>query len=620
MLQTAADRIRRHSLEITDEAGSGHPTSSMSCADLMSALFFGHMRIHTDNPHNRHNDRFVLSKGHAAPALWSVYYEAGLIDRDALHSLRKIDSRQEGHPTPRQEWVDVATGSLGQGLSMGLGMAWAAQHLQTDSHTYVLLGDGETAEGSVWEAAALAAHLSLDTLTAIVDINTYGQSETTMLGDDAGAYADRFRAFGWQTITIDGHDIQAINDALHTAKTDSRRPTAILAQTIKGKGFPEIEGAHGSHGKPAPSLQAALDALGDDAKDRSRERELAVQAPARNEDFPQIQFDGVLPKPDDAKEEAIATRTAFGTAMVDLGKICQQLVAVDGDVKNSTKLQGFFDHYPERSIEGYIAEQNMLGMATGLSASGLLPCTATFAAFFTRAFDQLRIAAISRSRMMLAGSHAGVAIGQDGPTQMGLEDIAMMRTLPGSIVLYPADATSARAAVTAAAHHEGIAYLRLNRGKTPVMYGHEECFEPGGSKVWYASNDDQATLVGAGVTLFECLKAQKALADEGISVRVVDGYSVKPIDRDTLTRCAKETGAVIVVEDHYPQGGLGEATFAALSGMDIYTDHLAVAHISRSGPPDALLDRHGISSQHIRKAVEKALRSLEPTNTNTSSV
>lgn len=607
-LRDAAARLRRHSLEITKEAGSGHPTSSLSCAEIMSTLFFGFMKIDVEQSNNRHNDRFILSKGHAAPILWASYYEGGLIDLDALHSLREIDSRQEGHPTPRNKWIDVATGSLGQGLSVGVGMAWAARHHQTDSHTYVLMGDGETAEGSIWEAASLASHENLGQLTAIVDINEYGQSGHSMLGGDVDSYAQRFAAFGWQTIIVDGHEVEEISGALSAARENQTRPTVILAKTVKGKGVEEIEGARGSHGKPAPSLEGALRDLPESAHDKAREGELFIHPTGRSEAFPKIEFTSSIQHGADSDEGPVATRAAFGKAMLRLGEACQNLVALDGDVKNSTKLQDFFERYPERSVECYIAEQNMIGMAMGLSKSGLLPCAATFAAFLTRGFDQLRIAAISRARLILAGSHAGVAIGQDGPTQMGLEDIAMLRCLPDSLVLYPADATSTHAAVENATHHDGIAYIRLNRGKTPTLYNADEAFEPGTCKVWNESEADQATLVGAGITLFECLDAQKALADENILVRVVDCYSVKPINSATLRRCAEETGAVIVVEDHHPEGGIGEAVFSAIKGVPCQGKHLAIDKHSRSGAPEALLDFHGISSRHIGDAVRESTR------------
>ncbi len=607
VLRAAANRIRRHSLEITDEAGSGHPTSSLSCAEILSVLFFAQMKLDRESPRNRHNDRFVLSKGHAAPALWSVYYEGGLIDRSALHSLREIDSPQEGHPTPRHDWVDVATGSLGQGLPMALGMAWAARHYDTDSRTYVLLGDGETAEGSVWEAASLASHEGLGTLTAIVDVNEFGQSEGTMLKDNLEAYQSRFASFGWESIQVDGHDVNALIEAFETARRSDDKPTVILAKTEKGKGVPEIEGEKGSHGKPAPSLENALDALDEDAKDHSRERELEIQPTERTKDFPSIVINGGIGRGNYETGEEVATRAAFGRAMLDLGQACDQLVALDGDVKNSTKLEEFFDKYPDRSIECYIAEQNMIGTAIGLGKSGILPCAASFAAFLTRAYDQLRMAGISRSRLILAGSHAGVAIGQDGPTQMGLEDLAMARSIPGSLVLYPSDAVSTHAAVELAAHHDGISYIRLNRGKTPGIYREDERFEPGGSKVWKESEEDRATLIGAGISLFQCMEAQKTLEEEGIRVRVLDCYAVKPVDRKNLLRCAEETGAMIVVEDHYREGGIGEAVFTALRGVPLSSEHLAIEKVSRSGSPDALLDFHGISSSHICDAVRNAI-------------
>ena len=602
LLWRAAERLRRHSLVSTDKAGSGHPTSCLSCAELMSVLFFEQMRIDSSEPDNLHNDRFVLSKGHAAPILWAVYYEAGLIEKDELESLRKIDSAQEGHPTPRNKWIDVATGSLGQGLSMALGMAWAARAHGTENHIYTLLGDGETAEGSVWEAAALAAHRKMGNLTAIIDINRLGQSDPTMLEHDLETYRGRFEAFGWQVIEIDGHDIQSVSDALRFSHRPSDCPTVILAATTKGRCVSDIEGEKGSHGKPVKSLEDALAELDQDAL--ANERELGIHEVDKSETTGSIKIPGELPPGEYEKGDSVATRQAFGDALLELGAGMQQLVALDGDVKNSTKLQPFFDRYPERGIECYIAEQNMLGMAIGISQSGFLPCAATFAAFLTRAFDQLRMASISRSRLIVAGTHAGVSIGQDGPSQMGLEDLAMMRSLNGSVVLYPSDGPSTRAALHQALLHEGITYLRLTRGDTPVIYDAEEKFETGKAKVVASSESDTVTLIGGGVTLHECVEARKQLVERGISARVVDCFSIKPIDAETINRCVEETGALVVVEDHYEQGGIGEAVLSALEGRPCAWRHLAVRDLPRSGAPNALLDQHGISAKHIVEAAE----------------
>ncbi|HKK18167.1 MAG TPA: transketolase [Opitutales bacterium] len=598
-LSQAAERLRWHSLEITSKAGSGHPTSSLSCAEIVSVLFFQEMQADSSEPENLRNDRFVLSKGHAAPVLWSVHYEAGLIDKDELRSLRRIDSDQEGHPTPRNPWVDVATGSLGQGLSMGLGMAWSARLHDSGSHTYVLLGDGETAEGSVWEAANLAAFQKVDNLTAIVDINRFGQSGPAMLEHDLATYRRRFEAFGWEVSEVDGHDVNALSEALQKARSSSGRPHVILAETEKGHGVSSIEGEEGSHGKPAPSLKDALSEL--DKTAMEKECSLGIH-PLPEGDAPSRAIEvGEIPKDGDGGDE-VATRQAFGDAALAMGKACNRMVALDGDVKNSTKLEPFFEKYPERSIECYIAEQNMVGMATGISKSGMLPCVATFAAFLTRAMDQLRMAAISQSKMILAGSHAGVAIGEDGPTQMGLEDLSMMRALPGSQVFYPADVASTRAALEQAAGHDGISYLRLNRGKTPQVYPADESFEAGKAKVFHESKDDDVTLIGGGITLHECLKARENLEKSGIKARVVDPFSVKPIDAETLRRCADETGTVIVAEDHYGEGGLGEAVLSALEGREFKWSHLAVRSLPRSGDPEALLERHGISHRKIENA------------------
>lgn len=604
-LGRAADRLRRHSLVSTDKAGSGHPTSSMSCAEIISVLFFEQMRMDPGNPDNRHNDHFVLSKGHAAPILWAAFYEAGMIDKAQHDSLREIDSEQEGHPTPRNQWVKVATGSLGQGLSMGLGMAWAARAHKTDSRVYVLLGDGETSEGSVWEAAALAAHEKLDKVTAIVDINRLGQSDPTMLQHDISAYRRRFEAFGWYVSEVDGHDVAEVSAAFGRSKKVSGQPQVILAATTKGKGVSFIEDEKGKHGKPAPSLEEALEELGEDSAED--ERMLDIHPPEKNDRFAPIEIGDSLPPGNYPTDGNTATREAFGNAMLALGESCRQLVALDGDVKNSTKLQDFFDKIPDRSLECYIAEQNMLGMAIGIGKCGLLPCTATFAAFLTRAFDQLRMAAISRARIIVAGSHAGVAIGEDGPTQMGLEDIAMMRSLPGSIVLYPADGRATHGALDQAARHNGIAYLRLNRGGTPNLYDNDTRFAPGKAFLWNESDSDQVTLVGAGITLHECLEAQQTLKDSGIAARVVDCFSVKPVDRTLLRRCADETAAVVVAEDHYVAGGMGEAVLSAIQEIDCAWCHLAITGLSRSGPPEALLKRHGIDAESIVAAAKETL-------------
>jgi len=599
-LGRAANRLRRHSLISTDKAGSGHPTSSMSCAEIVSILFFEQMRMDPEEPDNIHNDHFVLSKGHAAPVLWSAFYEAGMIGKGELDSLREMDSAQEGHPTPRNRWVEVATGSLGQGLSMGLGMAWSARAQKSDSRVYVLLGDGETAEGSVWEAAALAAHDNLDKVTAIVDINRLGQSDPTMLQHDISAYRKRFEAFGWFVSEVDGHDVEEVSAAFERSKNVSGQPQVILAATTKGAGVPSIEGEKGKHGKPAPSLEEALEELGEDAA--RDECMLDIRPPKKNDRPEPIEISAPLPVGNYNANDSTATREAFGEAMLKLGEHCEHLIALDGDVKNSTKLQDFFDEYPERSIECYIAEQNMIGMAIGIAKSGLLPCAATFAAFLTRAYDQLRMAAISQARMIVAGSHAGVAIGEDGPTQMGLEDLAMMRTLPGSLVLYPSDGHATHAALEHAARHDGIAYLRLNRSGTPNIYGQDAEFKPGKAFLWNDSDSDQMTLVGAGITLHECFKAQKNLKEAGLAVRVIDCFSVKPIDEELLRRCAEETGAMIVVEDHYAAGGIGEAVLSAIQGIDCQWRHLAINKLSRSGAPQALLKHHGIAAECIESA------------------
>jgi len=486
---------------------------------------------------------------------------------------------------------------------MALGMAWAAKLHNSPSRTYVLLGDGETAEGSVWEAASLGAHLKLGNLTVIVDINRFGQSEATMLQHDIDAYHKRFAAFGWNVLQVDGHDVDSLSEAFEVADSQEDQPTVILAATFKGKGVPSIEGEEGNHGKPAPSLEEALKHL--DAEALKVDRELSLHEPEAQNALPKITVDGAPDASGYEKGEGVATREALGKAMLDLGERCGELVALDGDVKNSTKLQDFFDTYPSRAVECYIAEQVMVGMAIGMSKSGCLPCVATFAAFLTRAFDQLRMGALSHSRMIVAGSHAGVAIGEDGPTQMGLEDFAMMRSLPNSQVFHPGDAVSTHAALENGAKHDGISYLRLTRGNLPTLYKANEVFPAGECKLFDESEGDQVTLVGAGTTLHECLAAQKTLREEGISARVVDCYSIKPLPESTLRRCAEKTGRVVVVEDHYPEGGLGEAIFAALAEDSSLKRHLAVREVPRSGSSEALLAHHGIDRESIADAARK---------------
>jgi transketolase len=604
-LEDVATRLRIDSIRATTAAKSGHPSSSASAADLVAAIFFDAMRFDPDQPRAITSDRFVLSKGHAAPLLYAAWAEVGAIKREELTTLRGIDSELEGHPTPRLAFVDVATGSLGQGLGVGVGLALGARLAGTDARVFVLLGDGETAEGSVWEAAQMAGHRALDTLVAIVDVNALGQSGPTMLGHDLDAYRRRFAAFGWRVQTIDGHDMSEIVAALRRARGTRGAPSAIVARTVKGKGIDEVEGLEGWHGKPLPSpdaeraiaaLESRLHHVPPPPVQRPRTRR-AVRAPAPAVD--------TRPEP---PAGAIATREAYGQALVRRGAADPRIVVLDGDVKNSTYAERFFNAYPERSIEAFIAEQNMVSVAAGLSAQGLIPFASSFACFLMRAADQIRMAGISRSNLKLCGSHAGVSIGEDGPSQMALEDLALFRALPEAVVLYPADGVATDACVQLAASYQGLVYIRTTRMKTDAVYAADEAFAIGGLKVVRARDGDRLTIVGAGITLHEALAAADELAAKGTLVRVVDLYCLKPLDRMALLEAARATGGMLLtVEDHYAEGGLGAAVAEALSDSAIVIRRLAVGEIPRSGTPRQLLERYGIGRAAIVRTVGEML-------------
>ncbi len=603
-LRIRATLLRRHSLVSTAEAGSGHPTSCLSCAEIVAALFFHVMKLDLSDPKSPDNDRFILSKGHAAPVLYAALAEAGALSVEELLTLRRFDSPLEGHPTPRLPWVEAATGSLGQGLSIGVGMALAGKYLDKKSYkVYVLMGDGEVAEGAVWEAAQIAAHYKLDNLIGIIDVNRLGQSQATIFGHDLESYRKRFEAFGWRAVAIDGHDIEQVVRALEDAGQVSGQPNAIIARTIKGKGVSFLEDREGWHGKPlkkGEELERALRELGDiELRSEAPRIWLKPQqqiSPARMEITP----------PDYKIGQEIATREAYGSALVKLGAVSRDLVVLDGDTKNSTYSEKFLQAYPERFFEGFIAEQNMVGTAVGLAARGKLPFASTFACFLTRAFDQIRMAAISRANIKLCGSHAGVSIGEDGPSQMGLEDIAMMRAVADSVVLYPCDAVSAERMVELAANRYGIVYIRTTRPKSPVIYRNDTRFAIGGSHVLRASPEDRLTVVAAGITVHEALKAYERLKSSGIMIRVVDAYSVKPMDIDTLRACLAEVGNIfITVEDHYAEGGLGDALLEALAEDQVRVIKLAVRQLPRSGRPAELMHAFEIDSAAIvRKALE----------------
>jgi transketolase len=601
-LKGIANQLRIHSIAETTAAGSGHPTSCCSAADLVAALFFGHMRYDPKNPHFYNNDRFILSKGHAAPLLYAAWAETGLFPAEDLLKLRQLHSDLEGHPTPRLPFVDVATGSLGQGLSVGVGMALCARLDNLDYRTYVLMGDGECSEGSVWEAAALAGHNQLNNLVALVDVNRLGQSEPAPLGHNLDAFKRRFEAFGWRTEEIDGHDMDEILEVL-AAVGLGHQPLVILARTLKGAGISFIQDLEGWHGRALTKEEAerAYAELRPSAKSGIGHPIPAPNhlPPPKNDapaSYPPLNY-----KPGDK----VATREAFGNALARIGEVDPRVVALDGDTKNSTYSEKFLKKFPNRFTECFIAEQDMVGVATGFSARGKVPFASTFATFFTRAFDQVRVAGISMANVKFCGSHVGVSIGEDGPSQMGLEDLAMMRAVAGSVVLYPSDAVSAEKLVDQMAAHKGICFLRTSRPKTEVLYGNEESFPIGGAKVLRQAPNDKATVVAAGVTLYEALKAADALKNEGIGITVIDAYSVKPLAKDVILSAAQKTNNMVVtVEDHYAEGGLGDAVAGELSASGVKVHKLAVRELPHSGKPEELLAKYGIDSHGIVKAVK----------------
>jgi len=608
LLRNKATTLRIESIRATSESGTGHPTSCCSAADIVATLFFSVMRYDPKNPRNPNNDRFVLSKGHAAPLLYAAWAEAGLFDVKELLKLRTLKSDLEGHPTPRLPFVDVATGSLGQGLAAGVGLALNAKKVDKSGYrTYVLMGDGESVEGSVWEAVELARHFKLDNLCAIVDVNRLGQSDPTMLQHDMKAYKARWAGFGWNAIVVDGHNHAALVKAFADAAKTKGRPTVLLARTLKGKGISFAENKMDWHGKAlkkGEESQKAIDAL-------SRQIKPTTAVPKFR--IPPMPSGGVKPArpmaaPSYKAGEMVATREAFGAALAALGEANPAVVALDADVKNSTFTDKFGKQFPDRFFENFIAEQNMIGAAIGLAATGKVPFVATFAAFLTRAYDFIRMAAISQSNIKLVGTHVGVSIGEDGPSQMGLEDIAMMAAQPGVVVLYPSDAVCAYRLVETAAAHRGMVYIRAGRPKSPVLYGPEETFKIGGCKVLRQSASDQLTIVAAGVTLFEALKAHDQLKSAGISVRVIDLYSVVPLDRLTLLESARATkNRILTVEDHYEHGGLGDAVLGAVGSEGVRVHKMAVREIPHSGKPDELVDHFGLSARAIVDTVKKLL-------------
>jgi transketolase len=603
-IKEKARRLSVLSMMATTAAGSGHPTSCMSAAELVAGTFFYAMKFDPNNPNSPDSDRFVLSKGHAAPVLYAALAEAGVFPRSRVMTLRQFASELEGHPTPRIPGVDAATGSLGQGLSVAAGLAIAARLDRSNQRVYILLGDGEMAEGQVWEAAEFAGHYKLDSLTVLADVNALGQSEPTMYQHDMEVYRRKFESQGWATEVIDGHDVTAVLRALDHAKAAKGQPQAILARTVKGHGVSFVAGKQHWHGKPfsKDELVKALQEIGPAVEippdpGKSYARTSLPQPP----DFPHPA------PPDYADGKAVATREAYGNALKRLGAVNPHIVAISGDVKNSTFSEIFGDAFPDHFYQGYIAEQNLVSAGVGLAARGKVPFLDTFACFLSRAFDQVRMAAISRSNINLCGSHCGVSIGEDGPSQMALEDIAMFRAVHGSAVFYPSDPVSAERLTEAMARRSGINYLRTSRPKTPTLYSNDEKFPVPGFKVLRQSPQDQAMVVGAGITVHEALRAAEQLKSQGISVRVIDLYCVKPMDGKALGEQLRAAGGKLVtVEDHWPEGGIGEAVLSALmqaGALPTKSRLLAVNGMPHSGKPEELIDAFGISAKHIVAAV-----------------
>jgi transketolase len=602
-----AQQLRVDSVRATAAAGSGHPTSAMSAADLIAVLAVKYLRYDFDRPWNPNNDHLIFSKGHASPLLYALYKAAGAIGDHELLSLRRVGSRLEGHPSPTLPWVEIATGSLGFGLPVGVGIALAAKTIDPrPCRVWVLVGDSEMAEGSVWEAFEHAAHRGLDNLTVIVDVNRLGQSGETMHGWHLTSYTDRASALGWAAFPIDGHDTDAIDEAYAEATGTSDRPAVIIAQTRKGRGVAAVENKPGWHGKVLPDPDAAISELGG-----PRDLRIRVAAPSegppprRNPNRPAL-------LPSYAVGTAKPTRRAYGEALAALGAAREDVVALDGEVSNSTFSGLFAEAYPERFFEMYVAEQQMIAAAVGFDVRGLTPFASAFAAFFSRAYDFIRMAAISRASLRVVGSHAGVATGEDGPSQMALEDIAMFRAVHGSTVLYPSDANQTAKLVLLAADNPGVTYLRTTRPDTPVIYPPEAEFRIGGSRLVHCSPRDEVTIAAAGITVHEAIKAAHQLRAEGIRARVLDLYSVKPIDRDSLLESVGLTqGRLVTVEDHWPEGGLGDSVLAALadSGLPLRVIKLAVRSMPGSGSAEELLRVAGINADAITTAVGSLITS-----------
>lgn len=612
-LERLALLVRRSILACSTRAGSGHPTSSLSAVELMVALMFGGFFRHDPaRPEYAGNDRLIFSKGHASPLFYSLWHAAGRIDEQELLTFREFGSRLEGHPTPAFPFTEAATGSLGQGLSIGLGMALNARYLdKLNYRTFVLLGDSEMAEGNVWEAMEIAAHYKLDNLIGILDANRLGQRVESLHGRDIAAWGRKAEAFGWRAILVeDGHDLGQVLDAYAQALAPDRRsddrPVMIVARTVKGKGVAALEDKPGWHGKPLPAeaFGMAVALLGEVDLDARGELAAPPSLPAGE---PARARPVSAPEPEYDPAKPVATRKAYGQALARLAPAIPELVVLDAEVGNSTHAEIFAKAFPERFFEMFVAEQNMVGAAVGLAARGRIPFVSSFAAFLTRAADQIRMARYSEANVKFCGSHAGVSIGQDGSSQMGLEDLALFRAVPGCAVLYPSDAVSCERLVEAAAGYKGMAYIRTTRMATPILYGPGEAFPIGGCKVPRRSDADRCTIVAAGITLHEALAAADTLAAESIPVRVIDLYSIKPLDAATLLEAARETGFLVTVEDHHAEGGLGEAVLAALAETPTPVRVLAVRRLPRSGKPSELLEYEGISRKAIAATVKSVL-------------
>ncbi|XP_070559781.1 transketolase-like isoform X2 [Ptychodera flava] len=609
-LKEVANRLRIDSIKATNAGGSGHPTSCCSAAEVMAVLFFHEMKYSVKAPRDAANDRFILSKGHAAPVLYAAWAEAGLFPVEDLLKLRKIDNDLEGHPTPRLNFIDVATGSLGQGLSIAAGMAYTGKYFdKAEYRTYCLIGDGESAEGSIWEAMNFASHYKLDNLVAIFDVNRLGQSDPAMLEHDTETYRKRAEAFGWNTYVVDGHDVEALCKAFYDATTVKNKPTCIVAKTLKGKGIPGIEDLMGWHGKPlGDKAAAAIEAIQSNIKSTNGHG-LCPALPTS--EVKPIEMSVKLAEPPNYnKGDKVATRVAYGTALVKLGKDNPRVIAMDGDTKNSTFSDTYRKAFPDRYVECYIAEQNLCGIAMGAACRDrAIVFASTFAAFWTRCFDHIRMGAVSQTNVNFCGSHCGISIGEDGPSQMALEDIAMFRTIPTATVFYPCEAVSAERAIELAANTKGICFIRTSRPATPVLYSNDEPFQAGKAKIVHDAENPQVTVVGAGVTVHEAITAAEKLAAEGINIRVIDPFTIKPMDAETLAESARKTGGkVITVEDHYPEGGVGEAVAGALSTLpNVTVRRLAVTGVPRSGKPAELLEMFGINANAVIKAVKEMI-------------